>query len=159
MPPKRKHGTGARLDAWARAQICTMHLLGKTPSEIVATVRKKDGSKPTVGSVNKVVARKRANPSWRGEDSSAGGRPCALTPLQQKRLVKLVFAMRGKAVVTVRFCKRRLTFLRRLRRAHTHAAVAFVAEHRWKAVERTLRENHGVKVVQSTVLGHPGTPC
>ena len=48
---------------------------------------------------------------------------------------------------------------RRLRRAHMHAAVAFVAEHRWKAVERTLRENHGVKVVQNTVLGHPGTPC
>ena len=34
----------------------------------------------------------------------------------------------------------------RLRRLHNHAACAFPAYHRWKAVERNLREAQGVKV-------------
>ena len=37
----------------------------------------------------------------------------------------------------------------KLQRLHNHAALAFPEEHRWKAVERHLREVHGVKVWSS----------
>ena len=46
MPPQHKRGTSARLDAWARALICIMHSLGKTPWEIAGAVRKRVDRKP-----------------------------------------------------------------------------------------------------------------
>ncbi len=36
-----------------------------------------------------------------------------------------------------------------LRRLHNHAACAFAADHKWKAVERHLREVQGIKVHSS----------
>ena len=36
----------------------------------------------------------------------------------------------------------------RLRRLHNHAAFAFPADHRWRAVEKHLREVHGVEVAR-----------
>ena len=50
----------------------------------------------------------------------------------------------------------------RLRKLHNHGAFAFPAEHKWKSVERHLREVHGVKVgglfdssVFPSSLSHP----
>jgi len=40
----------------------------------------------------------------------------------------------------------------RLRNLHNHAACAFAVDHRWKAVEKQLREVHGVKVARLVAL-------
>ena len=63
-------------------------------------------------SVDAVIANKLADPKWRGDDSSAGGRPRALSDQQPNELVDLVFAERGKARVTISYCRRRLPSLR-----------------------------------------------
>ncbi len=77
-------------------------------------VEKKDGTNPTLKSVDEVLAKKADNPEWRGEDSSAGGRPRSLTRQQAKELVDLVFKERGSAKVTVPYCRKWLPFLRRV---------------------------------------------
>ncbi len=109
-------GTGARLDAFARGQIWGMRKAGAERKTIRKETKKKDGTRPTLRSVDAVLAKKKADPKWRGEDSSAGGRPRALTTAQSKELVDLVFAERGQAKVTVRYCRKRLPFLREVSR-------------------------------------------
>ena len=47
----------------------------------------------------------------------------------------------------------------RLRRLHHHAACAFPAEHRWKAIERNLREVQGVKVGRDSPRQADGVVC
>ena len=96
MPPKLS--TPARLDTWARAEICTLRSEGVLVSKIAARARKKDGSLPTPRSVEKVISKTRKQLEWRGEDSSAGGRPTLLTAAERKQLTDLVFAQRGKGV-------------------------------------------------------------
>ena len=71
--------SSARLDAWARAEICTLAGMGVKPAQIAQKVRKKDGRRPKVRAVTKTIAKKKKNPSWRGADSSAGGRPRTLS--------------------------------------------------------------------------------
>ena len=104
--------SSARMDAWARSAISTLAGEGRSRSYICTKVAKKDGTRPHIRAVDAVLAKVRANPAWRGEDSQAGGRPRALTDSQRKQLVALVFKMRGRAVVTSAFCKRYLKFLR-----------------------------------------------
>ena len=87
MPPKvakhtlkrkRRKATSARLDAFTRGMIWGMHL-AKLPREQICTlVRKKDGTAPQMNAVDKVIQRKAADPDWRGEESSAGGRPSSI---------------------------------------------------------------------------------
>ena len=86
----------ARFDVFGRGRIWGMHLAGMPREDIVKLATKKDGSPPDVNGVDKVIATKKANPDWRGEESSAGGRPSALSDKQKKELVRLVFPMRGK---------------------------------------------------------------
>ena len=119
MAPKRKRddgGTSSRMDVWARAMIWGMSLMGATRKHISECVLKKDGTAPTVRAVEDVIARKKAEPEWRGEEVHTG-RPKSLTVDQQQQLVDLVFAERGKAKVTVKFCRKRhdagLRWLRR----------------------------------------------
>ena len=71
--------SSARLDAWARAEICTLASVGVKPAQIVGKVRKKDGRRPKLRAVTKTIAKKKNIPSWRGTDSSAGGRPRTLS--------------------------------------------------------------------------------
>ena len=52
----------------------------------------------------------------RGEDSSAGGGPRLLTLTQAQELLQLEFAERGKAKVTVSYCREKLRFLRAVHR-------------------------------------------
>ena len=101
----------ARLDKWSRGVIWGLHL-GKVPrADIAALVDKIDGTKPKLHSIDMVIAKKKADPVWRGE-SGGGGRPETLTQVQKAHLVKLVFQERGKAVVTSTYCKSKLPFLR-----------------------------------------------
>jgi len=65
-------------------------------------------------SIDVVIAKAKAEPSWRGEETGHTGRPKALSPKDIKRVVNLVFKERGRARVTIAFCKKRLPFLRRV---------------------------------------------
>ena len=108
--------TCARLDVWARAEICTLNREGYTADQIVKKVKKKDKTAPTERSVRRVIRKKRKNHLWRGQDSRAGGRPPALTLAQKRELFRLVVRERGKAVVVVKYVRKRLPFLRRVSR-------------------------------------------
>ena len=48
--------------------------------------------------VDNVLLKKKTTPSWRGDDSRAGGRPPALSTAEVRELTKLVFEEWGKAV-------------------------------------------------------------
>ena len=129
MPKRKRDGRGdddeddngtdathARLDTFARGMIWGMHLAGAPREDILQEVSKKDGTLATLSAVDKVIATMKANPEWRGQDSSAGGRPGKLTAKQKKDLRDLVFKERGKAKVSIPYCKRRLRFLRKVSR-------------------------------------------
>ena len=105
----------ARLDVWSRGVIWGMHMAGASREQICDSVWKKDGTPPTVRAVDDVIARKREQPEWRGEEIHSG-RPKTLTDANQKQLVDLVFAKRGRAKVMVNLCRKRLRFLRTVSR-------------------------------------------
>ena len=100
----------ARLDAWARGAIWGMSLMGAPLDRICESVTKTAGTVPSIRAVTGVIARKKEEPQWRGEEEHSG-RPRTLTDEQQQQVVDLVFAERGKAKVTVSFCKKKLRFL------------------------------------------------
>ena len=108
-----------------------MHL-GQVPRLTMQKhIVKKDGAVVPLAAIDKTIARKAADPEWQGEESQAGGRPSALSDTEKKALVALVFKMRGKAVVTVPFCRRKLPFLKKVsvwccRRALHDAALAWL---------------------------------
>eukprot|EP00973_Karenia_brevis_P040273 5562885-Karenia_brevis.AAC.1 len=117
--PKIKKSIGktrARLDVFSRGVVWGMHLAGAARAVIQKTVTKKDNTPPTLKSIDQIISHMKENPDWKGTDSSAGGRPKILTPEQQDELEKLVFAERGKAVVTASYCRKRLRFLRTVSR-------------------------------------------
>ena len=125
MPLQRKQRGGpsyARLDAFTRGVIWGLALAGMPREQIRQLVSKKDGSAPTKRAVDDVIAKKKEKPEWLGEDTH-GGRRKILSGDQQKRLLDLVFAERGRAKVTVQFCKRRLKFLRRVSRQTVERAL------------------------------------
>ena len=106
--------TFARLDPFTRGQIFGLRQAETKRTVIARKVKKKDGTHPSLKAVDAVLAKRRANPKWHGEDSSAGGRPRSLTTEQAEELVDLVFAERGKAKVTIPYCRKRLPFLRKV---------------------------------------------
>jgi hypothetical protein len=104
----------ARLDAWARGVIWGMHLGQMKRQDMLAHVTKKDGAPLLLHTLDDVIAKTSADPQWRGEDSSAGGRPHELDKKERKQVVDLVFRERGRAKVTIAYCKKKLKFLRRV---------------------------------------------
>ena len=135
----------ARLDLFTRGTIVGLRAAGVTRPDIVQRVRKKDGKRPTLRAVDGVLARHREEPAWRGEDSRAGGRPPLLTAKERKLLLNLVLAERGKAKVTVPYCRRRLPFLREVsestvRRELFAAGFAYLRRRRKTAVPKEFRE-------------------
>ena len=56
-----------------------MHLANMKREDMLAHVRKKDGSPLQLHRVDEVIGTKTINPGWRWDGSSAGGRPHALT--------------------------------------------------------------------------------
>ena len=75
-----------------------LRLAGRGRGDICRSVQKKDGKYASLRAVDAVLAKKRANPCWLGQDSRAGGRPLSLTPAQRGQLRDLVFKMHGRAV-------------------------------------------------------------
>ena len=75
MAPKRKRDDGAtysRMDVWARGVIWGMSLMGASREQICECALKKDGTQPTARAIDDVLARKKAEPEWRGEEVSVG---------------------------------------------------------------------------------------
>jgi len=98
--------SSARLDVWARAEICTLSRCGHTAAAISQTVRKKDGTRPRLRCVQAVLQKKKKEPRWRGDDSRAGGRPKTLPEETQQALVQFLVTKRGTMRVTAAVCKR-----------------------------------------------------
>jgi len=135
----------ARLDAFARGQICALRNEGLERHEICDRVLKKDLTHPSLRAVDAVLEKKRSSPGWRGEDSRAGGRPPALSTTQTKELLDLVVAERGRAKVTVPYCRKKLPFLREVseitvRRALYAAGLAFLRRRRKQSVPADWRK-------------------
>ena len=93
-----------------------MYQAGSSRDNIVKKVKKKDGSALGKRAVDLLIARKKRDPSWRGEDSKAGGRPPELTDEEKAAIVKLVEAKKAKAIVTINYCKRMIKTIRRVSR-------------------------------------------
>ena len=110
----KKPASKARLDPFTRGVIWGMHLGKVKRSEMLTHVQKKDGSPLLLDTLDRVIARKREDAEWRGEESSAGGRPQELSEAEQEELVDLVFEERGKCKVTIAYCKKCLPNLRRV---------------------------------------------
>ena len=104
------------MGVFVRGQAWGMREAGVECPEIRKKTRKKDGSNPTLQVSDAALAKKKADPEWRGEASGVGGRPRALTTAQLRALIDLVFAERGKAKATVPCCRDRLPFLREVTR-------------------------------------------
>ena len=125
MAPKRSRddvATYSRMDVWTRGVIWGMSLMGASREQFCESVLKRDGTAPTVRVVDDVIAKKKAEPEWRGEEVHSG-RPKILTASQQQQLVGLVFAERGRAKVTVKYCRKRLRFLRKVSRQTVERAL------------------------------------
>jgi hypothetical protein len=101
----------ARLDAFSRGRIVGQQEAGASMAKIAKTVRRKDGSASTLRAVQGVVMKFAEDSAWRGEESSAGGRPLLLTEAEHAKLRASVFKDRGRVVVTDPYCQRRLHFL------------------------------------------------
>ena len=110
----KKMASYARLDAWARSEICALRRAGTPRKQICSLVVKLDGSSPSLRCVDAVVDKKKKEPAWRGENSVCGGQPKLLHSSEEKTLLALVYKERCKAVVTASYCQKRLKFLRRV---------------------------------------------
>ena len=63
---KKKAGH-ARLDVFSRGTVWGMHLAGMRRADMLEHLRKKDGQRVPIDAVDKIIARKKANPEWTGQ--------------------------------------------------------------------------------------------
>ena len=127
MKGTRPPQTQTHLDAFARGVIWGMRLAGMSRADMAEHVQQLDGRAAPVNAIDRVIAKKRASPEWRGEERAReGGRPQAASAAAQVALRKMVFKERGGHKVTVSFCKKRLPALRRVSddsaERHLHSA-------------------------------------
>ena len=111
---RKRPASRARLDVWTRGVIWGMHLAGMSRQDMLTHVTKKDGSPLELNTLDKVIAKKTSEPQWTGEDSAAGGRPPILSDRARQEVVQLVFRERGRAKVTIAYCKKSIPSLRQL---------------------------------------------
>ena len=105
----------ARLSPLAKGRIIGLREAGVKRPEIQKRVRKKDGKRPSLQSVDGVLERYEQEPEWDGvEVRTAGGRPCDVTPQQAKKILDILVRDVGKRVVSAASVKRQLVELRRV---------------------------------------------
>ena len=91
----------ARLSPLAKGRIIGLREAGLKRPEIQKRVRKKDGKRPSLQSLDCVLDRYRQEPEWDGvEVRTAGGRPCDVTPQQAKKILAILLRDVGKRVVS-----------------------------------------------------------
>ena len=103
----------ARFSAFSRGRIIGKAEEGASRVKIRKEVLKKDGKKAGLSAIDKILAHRRSDPDWEGEDSSAGGRPQEFDAKEIKQLKDLIFTEVGQAKLTIPYLKKRLPFLRR----------------------------------------------
>ena len=115
--------SSARIDLFTRGRIIGQAEAGSTASTIAMKVRKTDGTRIEVRSVQKVISKFKKNPKGVMQPQEGGpGRPPKMTDFHRRLLVRLVFRERGAAWVTIKYCQQRLPCLRRYSRwAMTYA--------------------------------------
>ena len=117
MPPK---AAGMQLTPFLRGVVYGMFLAGMTYANIAEEVQKPDGSQMTEGGARYVVAKVEKEGGLASIGAAPAddgrGRPRATDNGLDKAIVKLVFKMRGKAVVTVNYLKKVLKPARKLSR-------------------------------------------
>ena len=106
--------SSARFSAFARGRVVGMADAGATRAEIRDAVRKTDGASASCRAIDAIVAHGRAGGGYDGSNSSAGGRPQALSAREVACLRAFMHAEVGLARVALPYCKKRLPFLRRL---------------------------------------------
>ena len=102
--------SSARFTSFSRGKIFGKAEEGASAKSIRETVLKKNGRRASLRAIDAVVAKAKSDPSWQGEDSSAGGRPPAFTPSQVCELKKLIDGEVGLAKVTIPYMRKRLPF-------------------------------------------------
>ena len=65
----------ARLDASGRGAICALLVVGAKREDIAKKVRKKDGKRSNLRTVDVALAKRKEDLTWRGEDSRTRSRP------------------------------------------------------------------------------------
>ena len=97
----------ARLSPLAKGRVIGLREAGTERQEIRKKVLKKDGKKPSIGTVDGILARFEEDPDWDGcEDRTAGGRPRLLTPEQEARIKNILLKDVGRYVVSATYVKR-----------------------------------------------------
>ena len=107
----------ARMTAYRRGIMYGLALVGFTMQEIVDEVEKPDGSSPDLKTVRGVLLACEANGgmAWDGASvQSKAGRPRTSTDEVDKKIVALVFRMRGSAKVTSEFVRKLIPSARKL---------------------------------------------
>ena len=127
--------TFARFSTFARGRIVGKAEEGAKEADIRRTVKKTDGRRGSLRAIRTIIQHARKNPDDEGANSSAGGRPRKLTHLEEQRVKRLVHEEVAVAVVTVKYLKKRLPFLRRV----TNPSAARVPRGRRDAARRSLR--------------------
>ena len=103
-------------------------MAGMRRQDMPKHLAKADGQPVPVHCIDKVIAARKADPEWTGQAAAdrSQGRPCKITASDRKALVDLVFRERGKAKVTIAYCRKILPRLRRVHRntvsRYLHAA-------------------------------------
>ena len=122
MPPKirmrlrKGKPTWERLDPFARGMIWGMHRADASRADIVAEVKKSDGTSVGQRAVDNVIAHMTRDPSWRGAETGKGdgrGRPPSLSDADRKAIQKVVSDNNAKAWVTANYIRKVLKHLRR----------------------------------------------
>ncbi len=112
---KPKAPSYARLSPLAKGRIVGLGEAGTRRDDIAKMVKKKDGSSPSLITVDTVLQQFEADPQWSGvEDRTAGGRPQDGTTVQAAKIKKILLRDVGKFVVSATHVKRNLTELRRV---------------------------------------------
>jgi len=116
---KSKPKTHARLSPYVKGIIFGLFLAGTSLTDIADQVFKEDGSHPCAQSVANTVERckKEGGVKWDGVMHSSGRGPSRVTTdALDRKIVKLVFRMRGKAKVTVDFVRKKMPSTKKLSR-------------------------------------------
>ena len=98
----------ARFTPFVRGKIVGKAEVGVPQEQIRTSVRKKGGYATSTRAIQHVVAKAKSDPSWQGEDSSAGGRAQSLLPPEVQALKQLIHDEVGVARVTIPYCRKRL---------------------------------------------------
>ena len=104
----------ARLTPFEVGQIKAHLYHGMGPAAMASIVKKADGQFVSKQAVCNVINKLEADPKWRGERAVGSGRYKKTSRILDKRIVKEVFARRGRRKVTVGYLKKKFVALRSL---------------------------------------------